>query len=92
MAFIDKDDIRLGKLHPVRSHTSPIERLHPGNLNDRLRPGLFVATGWPHCWRRNDHAAVAAHVYSGTEFRCAALDLDGVAGMLEVPMHRAHGA
>jgi hypothetical protein len=46
MAFIDKDDIRLRKLHPVRSHTSPIERLHSGNLNDRLRPGLFVATGF----------------------------------------------
>src|SRR5262249_38054188 len=43
----------------------------------------------PHRWRRNDHAAVAAHVYSGTEFRCAALDLDTVAGMLEVPMHRS---
>src|SRR6516162_1722984 len=44
---------------------------------------------WPHAWRRNDHAAVASHVYSSTELRCAALNLDAVARMLEVSMHRS---
>ena len=47
VTFVDEDDIGRRQFHSVCSHATPIERLHAGDLHQRLRSCVSIATSRP---------------------------------------------